>query len=55
VSLAYDPALRLYETVGAGGAASATTRFGYDGSDLTALHNSTFYQNFYPVLTITAR
>jgi hypothetical protein len=51
VSLAYDPALRLYETVGAG----ATTRFGYDGSDLTALHNSTFYQNFYPVLTITAR
>jgi RHS repeat-associated protein len=35
VTLAYDPALRLYETVGGG----ATTRFGYDGSDLIAEYN----------------
>jgi RHS repeat-associated protein len=35
VTLAYDPALRLYETAGGG----ATTRFGYDGSDLIAEYN----------------
>jgi hypothetical protein len=35
-TLGYDPALRLYETVGAG----VTTRFGYDGADLTAEYNA---------------
>jgi RHS repeat-associated protein len=34
-TLSYDPAMRLYETVGAG----VTTRFGYDGADLVAEFN----------------
>jgi RHS repeat-associated protein len=34
-TLSYDPAMRLYETVGAG----VTTRFGYDGADLVAEYN----------------
>lgn len=36
VNLSYDPAMRLYQTVGAGG----TTRFGYDGVDLIAEYNA---------------
>jgi RHS repeat-associated protein len=36
VTLAYDPALRLYQVAGAGGGVSATTRFGYDGASLIA-------------------
>jgi RHS repeat-associated protein len=36
VTLGYDPALRLYETVGSSG----TTRFGYDGQDLIAEYNA---------------
>jgi RHS repeat-associated protein len=32
VNLSYDPALRLYQTIGNG----VTTRFGYDGMDLIA-------------------
>ena len=35
-SLAYDPALRLYESVAAG----VTTRFGYDGADRIAEYDS---------------
>jgi RHS repeat-associated protein len=35
VTLAYDPAMRLYQVAGA-----ATTRFAYDGSDLVAEYNS---------------
>jgi YD repeat-containing protein len=35
ITLAYDPAMRLYETVG-----SATTRFQYDGVDLIAEYNT---------------
>lgn len=34
-TLDYDPALRLYQTTGAG----VTTRFGYDGTDLIAEYN----------------
>lgn len=36
VTLGYDPALRLYETTGAG----VTMRFGYDGQDLIAEYNA---------------
>jgi RHS repeat-associated protein len=36
-TLAYDPALRLYETVGAG----VTTRFSYDGADMTGEYGTT--------------
>jgi RHS repeat-associated protein len=37
IALAYDPALRLYQT---SGGASGTTRLAYDGSDLIAEYNS---------------
>ncbi len=35
-ALGYDPAMRLYQSVGGG----ATTRFGYDGADLIAEYNA---------------
>jgi RHS repeat-associated protein len=37
ITLAYDPAMRLYQT---SGGSAGTTRFGYDGTDLIAEYNS---------------
>jgi RHS repeat-associated protein len=37
ITLAYDPAMRLYQTAGG---TPGTTRFGYDGADLIAEYNS---------------